>query len=216
MASRTEINSESALVHHLDLNEYGLDEVPSNLIEEAKNDVADYLSNEVLRFLDAGVSPVRGEGRFKRVDAEYAQDEKSGVRTANLELEGDLKDSLIAEPEAGSFIAFGHRGGEVPKADGHNQLSTKAKRWANEIDFPRRRYIPDNSQKFESTITNGISRIIEGYKSNEVSSLDDLDLFAGSGTTTDVTTGITTSVGQDLFDDDVIDLLLTDAFNRRV
>ena len=77
MASRTEVNPNNKLLHFLDLNEYGLSEITSTDNQTlAKREVADYLLNEVLRQLDKGTSPVKGEGRFRRLDTDYAKKRK--------------------------------------------------------------------------------------------------------------------------------------------
>ena len=226
MASRTDTDGKNRLIHFLDLNEYGLDEVPDSARISAKAEVANYLENEVLRKLDAGVSPVKGEGRFKRLEADYSRREKSGSRTANLENEGDLKDSYFTRVGTQSFLEIGHTGNEVPKADGHNQISSKAQNWAKESKMPRRRYIPDTGQKYSDDITKEIKKIINQFKRVEndtanIDTLDDLDLFTIVGTETESTniqseaptsSFITTN---NLFNDDVIDLLLQDAQRRR-
>lgn len=226
MASRTDINPSNKLLHFLDLNEYGLAEVPVENRAAVKREVADYLVNEVLRKLDAGTSPVKGEGRFRILDPKYAKKEKGGVRTANLELEGDLKDSLKAIPAEGSFIKYGHEGSQVPKADGHNQLSSKAQTWAAKSGLSKRRYIPSDSQKFIPEITEEIEKIINEFKlvsgsSIFIDALENVNLINALDTQTKTTASpkqreagdfITTD---NFFSDDIIDLLLEDAFSRR-
>jgi len=226
MASRTEINPENKLLHFLDLNEYGLEDVPVENKPAAQREVADYLVNEVLRKLRDGVSPVNGEGRFSYLDKDYAKREKGGVRTANLELEGDLKDSLKAVPSGDNFIKFGHEGNQVPKADGHNQLSNKAQTWARKSGLDKRRYIPAENQKFSADITSEISKILRSFKQTTGNSifldaLEDAVLVGGLDSQTSSTTPpAKREVGDfvtidNFFDDDILDLLLEDAFNRR-
>jgi len=223
MASNT-VTSETKLMHYLDLEEYGYDEVPDERKQDAKEEVADYLLNETLRFLSKGTSPVKGEGRFRILNQKYAKNEKGGVRTANLELEGDLKDSLISKPADGSFIKYGHKGTQVPKADGHNQLSEKAQTWAVSSGHPKRRYIPNDGQTFVSEITNEIRAIINDFKPTLSStSEEDVDItaFIDSNTNQDLNISETqenennTFVGiDDLFGDDAIEALLLDAIRR--
>jgi len=219
MASRTEANGETTLVHFLDLNDYGLEEVPSQRKSAAKVEVANYLRNEVLRQLSEGKSPVNGEGRFPILDPDYATNQKGGVRTSNLELEGDLKDSLIVRPEAGSFIKYGHEGSQVPKSDGHNQISLKAKTWARETGFKKRRYIPDNGQTFDRGITKEITTIINSFRDtlNNPDISPDEDLLDGTSRISSITEseeGVNVSTSS-LFSDDIIDALLADARSRR-
>lgn len=225
MASRTDINPSNKLLHFLDLNEYGLEQVPPENRPAAKREVADYLVNEVLRKLNAGTSPVKGEGRFRILDPKYAKKEKAGVRTANLQLEGDLLDSLKSAPANDSFIKFGHEGGEVPKADGHNQLSGKAQSWASKSRHPKRRYIPDSGQKFTDDITEEIELIIKQFKvttgnSIFIDALEDIALINLSSKTKETASPTQREAGDfvaidNFFDDDVIGLLLEDALNRR-
>jgi phage gpG-like protein len=188
-------------------------------------EVADYLENEVMRTISKGVSPVKGEGNFQRLDAKYAKNFKGGSRTSNLELEGDLKDSLIVKPATGSFIKFGHEGAQVPKADGHNQISSKAKRWAVGAEMPKRRYIPDDGQKFKDNITSEIKKIIKDFSQVENNTVsideDNLDALLSSTSIKEVASPEQRESGtsfvsiDDLFSDDSIDALLEDALRRR-
>jgi len=218
MASRTEANGNTRLLHYLDLDEYGLKEVPDQEKASAKAEVAEYLLEQTLRQVANGQSPVAGEGRFRILNPEYARKEKGGRRTSDLELEGDLKDSLISTPSVGSFIKYGHEGDQVPKSDGHNQITSKAKAWAKQSGHPKRRYIPGNGQKFDNSITTGIKRIIEDFKRTAPPSRQDLteddDLFQG---TTDIreSSTVRNDATQDFFRDDVIEDLLEEAFERR-
>jgi len=218
MASRTEANGNTRLVHFLDLDEYGLEDIAEDQKGAAKREVADFLKNQVLREVSAGSSPVKGEGRFRILDPEYARREKGGRRISDLELEGDLKDSLVSTPSTGSFIKYGHEGAQVPKSDGHNQISEKAKAWARKSKHPKRRYIPDDGQKFDDSILGGIRNILEGYVVNTPARdsvvEDDDDFFSG---TTDIrpTSTARADSTSDLFSDDVISDLLDDAFRRR-
>lgn len=224
MPSSTITDSRTRLVHFLDLDEYGLREVPDSDKGLAKREVANYLKNEVLRFLDRGTSPVQGEGRFRILNSKYAKSQKGGVRTSNLELEGDLKDSLIVEPGQGSFIKFGHEGSQVEKADGHNQISSRAQRWALSFEggpFPKRRYIPDTNQKFTDSITSEVRKIISDFVPTESESFS-ADVFITAGTRTDSTEsprqreeGTSFVEIDNLFSDDIIESLLAEALRRR-
>lgn len=226
MASTTSTNGTTSLVHFLDLDEYGLKDVPSESKQDAMEEVAGYLENEVMRSLSRGLSPVKGEGSFQRLDAKYSKQFKGGSRTANLELEGDLKDSLIVKPATGSFIKFGHEGAQVPKADGHNQISSKAKRWAVEAAMPKRRYIPDDGQKFSDNITGEIKKIIKDFSQVEEGAVEvnesNLDALLTAGNKIKETdspeqreNGLSFVTLDDLFSDDSIDALLEEALRRR-
>jgi len=214
MASETIANGTTEILHRLDLTEYGLEDVPQESKAVAKKDVADYLANQILREVNSGRSPVQGEGRFKRLEPEYSLREKGGSRLSDLENEGDLLNDFKVSLDDGPFLEVGHKGSQTPKADGHNQLSSKAKTWARKTGFPRRRYIPDDGQTFTKPIVSEIREIIGEYKVL-ASNQEALDLSFGGGaaiTTADQTSTTTT----DLFGDDVIDALLEDALARGV
>lgn len=215
MASRTEANGTDRIIHKLDLNEYGLQDVPESSKQAAKQEVADYLLEETLRQVAQGQSPVEGEGRFRILSPEYAVREKGGRRTSDLELEGDLKDSLISQPAAGSFIDFGHIGSQVPKADGHNQLSTRAKDWAKQSGMPKRRYIPDDGQKFDNRIVGNIRRILDEFQRTAPRREQADDIFDDEDETIRPQITVNNPTSRDLFSDDVIGELLEEAFRRR-
>ena len=221
MPSRTEANGETTILHYLDLKPFGIEDLSSNDQLLAKRDIADFITEEVLRKLSQGDSPVEGEGRFKRVEQDYASEEKGGRRLSDLELEGDLKDSLIVRPE-GDFIKFGHEGEEVPKADGHNQLSSKAKNWAREVGFPKRRYIPDSNQRFTSDIRRGIENIVNSFTNETVTASlsrreDQSDLFT-SFDVDEIRPQINarSSATSSLFSDDVIEEILLQSTRNRL
>ena len=210
MTSETIANGTTEIIHKLDLNEYGLRDVPEADKQAAKKEVADYLENQILREVNAGTSPVQGEGRFKRLESEYAVREKGGNRLSDLEKDGDLLNDFKVTPDEDSFLEVGHKGDQTPKADGHNQLSGKAKAWAKQIGFPRRRYIPDDTQKFTPKITGEIEKIITEFK--PAPGTREVTTEPTSVITTAEQTTVTT---EDLFSDDVIDSLLEDALRRR-
>lgn len=210
MASETIANGTTEIFHRLDLNEYGLREVPSAQKTEAKQEVADYLENQILRDVSNSTSPVQGEGRFRVLDSEYAVREKGGNRLSNLEKDGDLLNDFKVDNVPGSFLEVGHKGGEVPKADGHNQLSGKARSWARSNGFPRRRYIPDDNQRFTNNIVGEIRTIISEFV--PAPSTRNVEPEIQSSITTSTQTAVTTD---NLFQDDVIDSLLEDAIRRR-
>jgi len=214
MASVTKANGTTEIIHSLDLDEYGLKDVPSFDKQNAKQEVASYLENQILRDVNNGVSPVKGEGRFARLETDYAKEEKGGNRLSNLENEGDLLNDFKVALGTTSFLSVGHRGREVPKSDGHNQLSGKAKSWAIDSGMPKRRYIPDSNQKFTNNIVNEIRDIIGDFKrfAREDTDTVDAEPTVSSAVSDLNATSVTTD---NAFSDDVIDALLRDAQSRR-
>lgn len=137
----------------IDLSSYGLLEVPASKRREVKEEVAEFITNEIQLFLADGKSPVSKES-FKRLSKEYAQREKDGDRTPDLNLEGDLWQSIDAQLRKGSQIEVGiFKKSEQGKADGHNNFSGKS--------AMQRRFIPSQDQKFVKSIETGISQIIK-------------------------------------------------------
>lgn len=115
---------------------------------------------EILRSVSSGNSPVSGYGRFKRLSEDYADSEKGGDRTPNLELQGDMLDALEARNtregvNVGIFAAK-----EVPKADGHNNFSGDSR-------LPLRRFIPKGQETFKRNINSGVKRIVQQYEVEE-------------------------------------------------
>lgn len=156
-----------------------LAKVPDTKKTKVKKEVADFLYNEVLRYVGSGKSPVQGENaNFKILNKAYAKKEKQGNRTPNLQLEGDLmrKDFKAKALEEDDVIRVGHynpntSNTEGEKADGHNQHSAKAQAWALTKEMPRRRYIPSESQNFRSDIMDGVKSIISRYETDDTADI---------------------------------------------
>jgi len=152
------------VIKELKLNVEG---IPKEKVKKATKEAADFLLNEIIRYIDKGDTPVQGEKKFKRLESDYAKREKGGVRLPNLQLEGDLLEALKARVKANGIIEVGVKGKEAPKADGHNQLSEEAKAWAAKTGFPKRRFIPDDNQTFKRNIMTKINQILDDYRVQE-------------------------------------------------
>jgi len=196
-----------------------LTNIPDNKREEAKRRAGNYLLNEIFRNVGTGASPVEGEGKFKLLDKKYAKKEHGGRRLSILELEGDLLAALKVTDIGGNSLEVGVKGKEAPKADGHNQLSNEAKLWAasKEKPFPKRRFIPASNQKFKASITEGINRILDGFREEEPKDLfreeEELELGTPSSVIEEPE-----RIGldvEDFFSDEVIESLLLDALKKQ-
>jgi len=141
-----------------------LTDVPAGERDNVKRDVGDFVINEILRSVAGGNSPVQGEGKFKALNRNYAKDSKQGNNTANLQLTGEMLRTDLDFKLTPAGIRIEVKGNSEDRADGHNQLSSKAKNWANKIGFPKRRFIPDGRQGFTSAIKSGYRGIIEDAK----------------------------------------------------
>jgi hypothetical protein len=134
--------------------------IPIDLPEElsrsekakAKKDIAEYVLTSILDYVGEGKSPIVGES-FKKLGKSYADNEKGGDRTPNLDLNGDMLDALISKPK-GDGIEIGiFKKKEAIKAYNHNIGDT----------LPRRRFIPAKNQTLKKDILNGIDDIIQEY-----------------------------------------------------
>ena len=196
MAAKRLVKTSSKITSYIDLNDYGLDEVPEDRRGSVKSDVGEYLVSQVKRSLRSSRSPVAGEG-FKTTLSEAYRKYKVGVgggSQANLRLFGDLLNSLAFEPGPGGQVGIGHTGvgrdgrPNARKCVGHCHFENSK--------LPRRRYLPDRGQSFRDDIEGGISEIVEQYKVTDLAEVslegdvvsqvfDDqslLDLFiAGAG-----------------------------------
>lgn len=126
---------------------------------EVKKEIGDFIVNETLRFVETGNSPVGGVGKFKKLNKKYADEQKGGNRTPNLELLGDMLDSLTYKQrkdgiEIGIFEAkqAGKAEGHNTGFEGHPTLSGKGL---------KRQFIPNEDQKYKQRIERGIKRIIK-------------------------------------------------------
>lgn len=179
-------------------------------IKDAKEEVGEYIVNEILRETAKGKSPVEGEPRFRDVQPDYAKEEKGGNKRANLRLEGDLMQALKFILEKGADISIGVKGSQAPKADGHNQISEEAKAWAKKTDREKykRRFIPDEGQDFTDKIMKGVNSILDDYRES-ADTLDRPDFE-----TTAETPDKSTVELSNFFSDDAIERLLLDALTR--
>lgn len=196
--------------------ELDLSGIPRGRIKQAKKEVGDYLTNEILRYVGDGKSPVKGES-FQRLQKEYADEEKNGDRTPNLELEGDMWEKLKpkgisnTDPEL-SIGIYGKS--QAPKADGHNQISSEAKNWAKKTGRTqyKRRFIPDEKQTFKKPIMDGVNEILDGFRTFE--SEDRVRVTRGSISSRTESPDINRVEIDDFFEDDTIATLLLDELKK--
>lgn len=200
-----------------------LSDIPKTQHKKAKKEVGNYLVNEILRSVGNGKSPVEGEA-FKKLTKEYAKKEHGGRRLPILELEGDMLAQLKAKNTTGAKdkIDVGITGKEAPKADGHNQLSGEAKRWAarTERQEYKRRFIPSEKQKFKSSIRNGIDDILSGFRvTPEEREGEEIKIEVQTATPStalpEESPEAISITSTDLFSDEIIEELLAEALKLR-
>jgi hypothetical protein len=135
--------------------------LPKGKKQRAYKEIRELLEDEILSHVGEGRSPVEGYGKFKRLDADYADAKKGGNRTPNLELTGNMLDGLKIV-QKGSKIRVTVAEKQQPKADGHNNFSGKS-------SLPLRRFVPnsDQNESFNKRITSRIDEIVASYDSED-------------------------------------------------
>lgn len=112
------------------------------------------------------MSPVGKRGQFKKLNKEYAREQKGGNETPNLELDGDMLDALVSQNRRGSEIEFGiFKSKQVGKADGHNNFSGDSK-------LPTRRFIPDEDENLKRDIEQKIKATIAEFQETQTQRQD--------------------------------------------
>jgi len=143
--------------------------IPEGRVSAAKKAVLNVIENEISRSLAKGRSPVKGEV-FPKLSEDYADDEKQGNRTPNLQLEGDMLEAVEYDILSGDQIGFGfsESNPEIDKADGHNQFSADSKKpiWDNGMKkLPKRRFIPEENQSFKPSTQKLIDLELNKFRS---------------------------------------------------
>lgn len=135
--------------------------LPPEIKEEALEEVGRYVATEIALIVGDGNSPVEGHGAFKRLTEDYANEEKGGDRSPNLELEGEMMRALDWRVEMDEIkIGFFDKEQAI-KAYGHN-TGMKGHPWLDGV-APVRRIIPDKGENFNKDILSGVGDIIDSY-----------------------------------------------------
>ncbi|MGB0452596.1 MAG: hypothetical protein ACPGJV_02695 [Bacteriovoracaceae bacterium] len=141
-----------------------LDRIPYSKRDAVVKSVGEYIVKETTKYVRRGFSPVKGHGNFPILNKDYAEDEKGGDRTPNLSLEGDMLHEYNFN-NVGKYLRIGYfHGPESNQADGHNQLTKKAKSWARKSGMPLRRWIPDENEEYTDEIMKGVNRLLDKHR----------------------------------------------------
>ena len=125
-------------------------------VKEAKSQIQVELKKEIVKSIERGVSPVKGEGRFPEYSEVYKDQIKDGryagkrTRPVNLRLTGDLLKSLIIKAtNKGLSVIFDNK-----LADIHNRLGAgKSKAF--------RRMLPtEKGEEFSRSITMRMKEVL--------------------------------------------------------
>jgi hypothetical protein len=128
---------------------------------EVISDVKNFVLESVLNDVGEGKSPVTGR-KFKLLSKDYSKSKKRGNRLPNLELKGDLLDSLKVVKRKRDVLRLTVSQSQQPKADGHNNFTGKSK-------LPSRKFIPNIAKKesFRPAIKKDIIEIIKQGQDGE-------------------------------------------------
>lgn len=130
---------------------------------EALNEIGEYLIEQTLSNIGESKSPVKGESipaLTSKIYKDYKRGEVGNTK-ANMELNGDMLDSVDFEIVDTGKIKIGVFGDSAPKADGHNNFSGDSR-------LPKRRIFPDEGQSYKSYIESEIKKIIADHKSKNI------------------------------------------------
>lgn len=136
--------------------------MPDKLQTRIKNDVGEFLVEQIISSAAQSKSPVAGGEWQKALSPAYKKKKKSeGLPpVANLEEEGDLLDALTSK-STDSGLELGWFGAQAGKADGHNNFSGRS-------NLPRRQALPDVGQDFKAEISKGVEAIISENLSSQL------------------------------------------------
>lgn len=135
--------------------------------KEALKEIAEYVKAEMLQHYGDGVSPAAGGKWTKKLSPEYAELKKeiSGVNFSNMELYGDLLDSLEARIDGDKItVGWSKSNDQAPKAFGHQ---TGYKGHPTIEDGPVRQLVPEKGQTFKRDIVKGMREIAEEFMPEE-------------------------------------------------
>ncbi len=136
-------------------------EVPKKNRKEALDAAAEYVRDAVLDFIGEGKSPIAGGQWTRSLKGKYAK-EKDGAAFSNLELSGELLDSLYVE-RSGSGLEIGVGKDQAGKAEG-NQLGTYGK---DKSTGRLREFLIQPGDEFKGKIVSGLRNILEDFKEDD-------------------------------------------------
>lgn len=140
-------------------------DLPDNLKKSEKKEllkeIGDYIVVSMLDLIGEGKSPVSNAKDFKKLSEKYADQEKGGDKLANMDLEGDMLDSLTYKIKGDEIEIGWFKGSQAIKAYGHT-TGMEGHPWL-EGKAPVRKLLPDEDESFKRTITTGIREIIEDF-----------------------------------------------------
>lgn len=141
-----------------------------DLADDLKKEVGELLVEEILGSLANVKTPISG-GEYKRSlskDYKKKKIDETGSGEANLDLEGDLINSIDYQI-SGNTIKLGVFDAEnAGKADGHNNFSGLSK-------IPTRQFLPREGQTFRRDIERLVAETVNNFKADNIE-LDEKEL----------------------------------------
>jgi hypothetical protein len=142
--------------------EYEFDPIGDVEVDDKQStlkEIASVLRDEILSRIADGVSPVSGH-RWRSLNRVYAETEKSGDDTANLDLTGDMLNRFTVKVRGNKLVVMVDGNDELTKGkvEGHNQHDDGLAH-----PLPKRRFIPDDSQTFAKPIMREIADIVKEH-----------------------------------------------------
>lgn len=134
--------------------------------KSALQEIASYVKDELLQYYGDGESPV-ARGKWKRkLSKEYEKlkDEVSGVGFSNMELYGDMLDSLDYKIQGDKIIIGWFGGDQAAKAYGHQ---TGYEGHPTIKNGPVRQLLPNDGQKLKPDIREGMKQIAKEFLSED-------------------------------------------------
>lgn len=139
-------------------------DIPKDKRREALEIAASFLKEALLDYIGDGKSPVSGGKWIRKLEPEYKKKkiEESGVDFANLELSGDLLDSLSVDVEKNKIIIDVGED-EYGKAEGHLTGI-----YGNKSDKVKpRQFMPQGKEKFKKSILKDLEALLREYEDGQ-------------------------------------------------
>lgn len=135
--------------------------VPKAKRKEALEEVADYVKEQILSRTGDGRTSVKGGKWARNLSPEYLKKKKeeSGVGFANLELYGDMLDSLDTRIKGKGKIVIEVGDDQRGKAEGHITGI-----YGKNDSGKRRQFMPVEGEEFAPEIERGIKQILKRYE----------------------------------------------------
>lgn len=129
--------------------------------EQALEEAAEYVKEKILQNCGDGKTSVAGGRWVKSLTPKYAEQKKeySTVGYANLELHGDMLDSLDVFPKNSRSIRIEVGSDQRDKAEGH--LTGV---YGNSSKVRPRQFMPQDGEELSPEIVRGIREILERYE----------------------------------------------------